>query len=444
MATEVILPMLGETMNEGTIVAWFKLEGQAVNGGDVLYSVESDKATLEVEAPAAGYLRRILAPAGSTVPVLSVVALITATPDEVVSAPASQSAAASLPAGATPRASWAAAATAPPASAAPICRPSGRLIASPRAQRAAHERGIGLNLVHGSGPGGRIVERDVLSFAPAAASTATPIAVRRARDLGVDLTRLQGTGPGGRVTRQDVERAAQARPTSTAGAVEPLSRAHRLMAERMVTSFTSAPHFYLHAEVNARRLLALRRELLPALEASAGIRVTITDILVRLVALALVKHPRAMAQYTPEGLRLAPAVNIGVAADTPKGLVVPVIRDAAALGLAEIARKRSELIERARAGKSLPSDFEAGVFTLTNLGTFRVDSFDAIVNPPQAAVLAVGRIVERPFVEDGQLRAVPTARLSLSVDHRVLDGAGAAGFLDDIVALVEAPALALA
>jgi pyruvate dehydrogenase E2 component (dihydrolipoamide acetyltransferase) len=406
MATEVILPMLGETMNEGTIVAWFKLEGQAVNGGDVLYSVESDKATLEVEAPAAGYLRRILAPAGSTVPVLSVVALITATPDEVVSAPASQSAAASLP--------------------------------------AAHERGIGLNLVHGSGPGGRIVERDVLSFAPAAASTATPIAVRRARDLGVDLTRLQGTGPGGRVTRQDVERAAQARPTSTAGAVEPLSRAHRLMAERMVTSFTSAPHFYLHAEVNARRLLALRRELLPALEASAGIRVTITDILVRLVALALVKHPRAMAQYTPEGLRLAPAVNIGVAADTPKGLVVPVIRDAAALGLAEIARKRSELIERARAGKSLPSDFEAGVFTLTNLGTFRVDSFDAIVNPPQAAVLAVGRIVERPFVEDGQLRAVPTARLSLSVDHRVLDGAGAAGFLDDIVALVEAPALALA
>ncbi len=431
MATEVILPMLGETMNEGTIVAWLKQEGEAVKAGDVLYSVESDKATLEVEAPTAGYLRRILAPAGSTVPVLSVVALITATPDEVV------------PAGAASRASSAAPANALPASVAPTSQPSGRLISSPRARRAAIERGIDLKLVHGSGLGGRIVERDVLSFAPAAASPATPIAKRRARDLGVDLTRLQGTGPGGRVTRQDIERAAQARPTPIAGAVEPLSRAQRLMAERMVTSFTSAPHFYLHAEVNARRLLALRHELLPALEASAGIHLTITDILVRLVALALVKHPRAMAQYTPGGLRPAPAVNIGVAADTPNGLVVPVIRDAAALGLAEIARKRSELIERARAGKSLPSDFEAGVFTLTNLGTFRVDFFDAILNPPQAAVLAVGRIIERPFVEDGQLRAVPTAWLSLSVDHRVLDGAGAARFLDDVVALLEAPALAL-
>ena len=270
----------------------------------------------------------------------------------------------------------------------------------------------------------------------------TYFAERMGRDLKIDLARVQGTGPTGRITRRDLETAARTAPPPAAAAA-PLTRTQRIMAERMLASFTSAPHFYLHAEVNARRLLAMRQELLPILEASHGLRVTISDLLVLICARALTRHPQAMAQYSPEGLRPAPAVNIGVAADTPNGLVVPVIREADTLGLTEIAHRRSELIERARAGKSLPSDFEAGVFTLTNLGNFRVDSFDAILNPPQAAILAVGRIVERPFVEDGQLRAVPTARLSLSVDHRVLDGAGAARFLDDIMARLEAPASAL-
>jgi pyruvate dehydrogenase E2 component (dihydrolipoamide acetyltransferase) len=216
------------------------------------------------------------------------------------------------------------------------------------------------------------------------------------------------------------------------------------MAERMIASFTSAPHFYLHAEVNARRLLALRQELLPVLEGSDGVRLTITDLLVLICARALKLHPRVMAQYTPEGLRPGSGVHIGIATDTPNGLVVPVIRDADRLALPDLVRRRTELVERARAGRSHPQDFDAGVFTLSNLGTSRVDSFDAILNPPQAAILAVGRIVERPFVEDGQLRPVPTARLSLSIDHRVLDGAGAARFLDGVISLLEAPALALA
>jgi pyruvate dehydrogenase E2 component (dihydrolipoamide acetyltransferase) len=217
----------------------------------------------------------------------------------------------------------------------------------------------------------------------------------------------------------------------------------RLMAERMVASFTSAPHFYLHVEVQARWLLELRDELLSTIESTAGVRLTITDILVKLCALALVRHPRAMAQYTPEGLRLASAVNVGVAADTPHGLVVPVIREADGLGLAEIASKRTELIERARTGRSLLQDFEAGVFTLSNLGMFRVDSFDAILNPPQAAILAVGRIAERPVAEGGQLIVAPTMMVSLSVDHRVLDGARAARFLNDLVIMMERPSLAL-
>ena len=212
---------------------------------------------------------------------------------------------------------------------------------------------------------------------------------------------------------------------------------------KRAASFTSAPHFYLHAEVNARRLLDMRRELLPALEAEHGLRVTLSDLLVRICARALARHPQAMAQYSAEGLRPASGVNIGLAADTPGGLVVPVIHNADRLSLPELVRTRAALIERARAGKSLPQDFDGGVFTISNLGAFRVDSFDAILNPPQAALLAVGRILERPFAEGGQLALVPTLKLSLSVDHRVLDGAGAARFLDEVVGLLEAPAQAL-
>lgn len=438
MATEVILPMLGETMNEGTIVAWLKQEGELVQPGDVLYTVESDKATLEVEAPAAGYLRRIVAPAGSTVAVLSVVAYLTATLEEVVSPPAGQVAAAPRPAGAVPRASEAAASDRGPASPAPL--PAGRLAASPRARRAARERSLDLTRLTGSGPGGRIVERD-LDAAPSGPRL-TPVAARMASDLKLRLAGIAGTGPGGRITRRDLESAEVAAPS--VATLEPLSRTQRIMAERMIASFTSAPHFYLHAEVNARRLLAVRQDLLPILESGHGLRVTISDLLVLICARALVRHPQAMAQYTPDGLRPAPGIHIGVATDTPNGLVVPVIHGADQLLLPDLVRRRTELVERARAGKSLPQDFDGGVFTLSNLGASRVDSFDAILNPPQAAILAVGRITERPFAEGGAMVLTPTLKLSLAVDHRVLDGASAARFLDDVVSLLEAPAQALA
>ena len=433
MATEVILPMLGETMNEGTIVGWSKNEGDAVKPGDVLYTVESDKATLEVEATTPGFLRRILAPAGSTVAVLSVVAYITATPDEVVSVPAAQVASVSRPSGAAP--SKTSDSRSPAGAIASL--PPGRLLASPRARRAARERGLDLTRVVGSGPAGRIVERDLNPVA--AMPRLTPLATRMAADLKVNLAGVVGTGPGGRITTSDLEAATRAAPA----ALEPLSRTQRIMAERMIASFTSAPHFYLRAEVGARHLLALREEMLSALEAETGLRLTITDLLVLVSAHALKQHPRAMAQYTPEGLRPASGIHIGVATDTPNGLVVPVIRDADRLPLADLVRRRSELVQRARSGKSIPQDFDGGVFTLSNLGGFRVDSFDAILNPPQATILAVGRIAERPFVEDGQMRAVPTMMLTLSVDHRVLDGAAGARFLDTIVGLLEAPAQAL-
>jgi pyruvate dehydrogenase E2 component (dihydrolipoamide acetyltransferase) len=448
MVTEVILPVLGETMNEGTIVSWSKREGDRVRKGDPLFTLESDKATLEVEAQADGVLRQILVPAGQTVPILTPVGLITASSDEDLSAyrpHPSPSAAASPSATASSQRE-----TAPGSPAEP-----GRVIASPRARRLARERGVDLSHVSGTGPGGRIAERDVaasLESGPSRRASdlasgegrASPLAQRLAADLGVDLSKLQGSGPAGRITRQDVERA---RPASVAatppGVPRPLTRTQRLMAERMVASFTTAPHFYLHTDVDARALVNLRGSLLERVESETGVRLTYTDLLVKLCALTLARHPQAMAQWTKDGLILHQHVNVGVAVDTPGGLVVPVIRDADGLTLAEIARRRSDLSERARLGRLTPQDLELGVFTLTNLGMFPVDAFDAILNPPQAAILAVGRIKERALVEGGSVVAAPMMTLSLSVDHRVLDGAMAARFLGDFVEWIETPGLAL-
>jgi len=437
MANEVILPMLGETMNEGTIVSWQKVEGETVRRGEVLFTVESDKATLEVEAPASGVLRKILVPAGTTVPVLGVIGWIADTMNEPVPDAGGVAPAGSAPAPPTERAGEGALQASPPVA------QVGKVFASPRARRVARERGLDLSRVRPSGSAGRIVERDVLSALVVTEARSTPIAERVARELGVDLAGVVGTGRSGLITRQDVERAALA-PKTAAPELQPLTRTQRLMAERMTASFTTAPHFYLHVEVNARALLTLRQELLAAVDAEAHVRLTVTDILIRLCALALVKHPLALAQWTPDGLRSAGGVNIGVATDTPGGLLVPVIRDVDRLGLAEIARRRTELIDRARAGKSTLQDFEHGAFTLTNLGMFRVDSFEAILNPPQAAILAVGRIKDRPVAVDGQLAIAPTMYLVLSVDHRVLDGAAAARLLDDLVELVETPSPAAA
>ena len=437
MANEVILPMLGETMNEGTIVSWQKVEGETVRRGEVLFTVESDKATLEVEAPASGVLRKILVPAGTTVPVLGVIGWIADTMNEPVPDAGGVAPAGSAPAPPTERAGEGVLQASPPVA------QVGKVFASPRARRVARERGLDLSRVRPSGSAGRVVERDVLSALVVTEARSTPIAERVARELGVDLAGVVGTGRSGLITRQDVERAALA-PKTAAPELQPLTRTQRLMAERMTASFTTAPHFYLHVEVNARALLTLRQELLAAVEAEAHVRLTVTDILIRLCALALVKHPLALAQWTPDGLRSAGGVNIGVATDTPGGLLVPVIRDVDRLGLAEIARRRTELVDRARAGKSTLQDFEHGAFTLTNLGMFRVDSFEAILNPPQAAILAVGRIKDRPVAADGQLVIAPTMNLVLSVDHRVLDGAAAARLLDDLVELVETPSLAAA
>jgi pyruvate dehydrogenase E2 component (dihydrolipoamide acetyltransferase) len=386
----------------------------------------------------------------------------------------------------------------------------GQVIVSPRAKRTAAALGIDLAQVEASGPGGRIVEADVRWWAetqianarnsgarcrksqiagPTAAGIealagdrlkaplqeeapvrASPLARRLAQELGVDLTQVIATGPGGRIVEDDVRRAAAPSlphpptptpphsptptPPHSPTPIEPLSGVRRVVAERMAHSFATAPHFYLSAEVEATALARMREGLLAKVEAAAGARLTVTDILLKVCAQALAEFPDVNVAWAEDaaggGIVRHIEVNVGLAVSVGQdgilphsGLVVPVLRGADRLTLGEIARRRSDLVGRARGGKLTLTDLEGGAFTLSNLGMYGVDEFHAILNPPQAAILAVGRIKDRPVAVAGAVVVRPTLHLSLSVDHRVLDGASGARFLERVAQLIQEPYLLL-
>jgi len=465
MPIEVILPKLGQTMEHGTIVEWAKQEGDRVRRGDVLFTVESDKAALEVEATAQGYLRKILVPEGQAVPVLTVVALMTRQADEPlepVGVPAAPAAAVALPREAEPE----------PAPGRPAQTDSGgrdRIVASPRARKAARQQGVDLALVAGSGPGGRIVEQDVLGYI-AARPRVTPVAANIARARGVDVAAVQGTGPGGRVTRADVEAVAAVAPAPAAKvapsvaqvpvapqppaapahpvpAVEaaPMAGLRRIIAERMAASHQAVAEVTLVTEADATALVAVREQLKAAVAAEWGFAPGYNDLLGLIVARALREFPYMNARLAPDGsaIERAPGANLGMAVDTERGLLVPVIRGAGQKDLRALSTEFRVLAERARAGKSLPDDLTGGTFTITNLGMYGVDAFTPIVNLPEAAILGVGRIQEKAVVREGAIVVRHMWTLSLSFDHRLVDGAPAARFLQRIKALVESPYLLL-
>ncbi|MGQ9785621.1 MAG: dihydrolipoamide acetyltransferase family protein [Anaerolineae bacterium] len=455
MAIEIYMPQLGLTMTEGTVTRWLKRTGDAVRQGEPVVEIETDKVTTEIEAPTDGILGPILVKEGEKAPIGGVLTYLLAEGDSMPEAPQPELVAAIPSAPATPS---------PEPSQAPS-QGVERVIATPRARRKAHELGVDLSQVPASGPGGRIVEADVRWFADQKAEQekeaprVSPVARRLAAELGVDLSTVQGTGEGGRIRREDVERAAAARqaaaaavpppaaPAAPAGAVEALTGVRRIVAERMARNFTTTPHFYLTAEVDASALTRMRDGLLPRIETTTGIRLTITDILVKVCAHALREHPEINVAYAEvsggPGLVRQTEVNVGVAVALEDGLVVPVIRQADRLSLAEIAAKRAELVERARAGTLSLFDLEGGTFTLTNLGMFGVDQFQAIINSPQAAILAVGRVRERPVAIGGAVLIRPTLYLTLSLDHRLVDGAQGARFLERLAQLIEEPYLLL-
>ncbi len=438
MPTDIIMPALELAQETGKVLHWLKRPGDSVHKGEPILEIETDKVTVEIEAPASGVLRDVRAQEGDVVPVGRTIAIIVAAGETVGAAsaapvmpPASAAATGSVPM--------------PPAT---VGAGAGTVKASPLARKVAEQHGVDLARIRT--PSGRIEKADVLAYVESQKGSgngregrlvaASPKARRLAGERGLDLGGLRGSGPGGAVLAIDVPVARPA-PTAPMAASTPREGAPsvgtvwRIMAERMTTSWTSAPHFYLVREVNVNRLVSW----LDRARKQTGAHITYTDLLIKLVAAALSRYPRVNASWKDGSIAQNTDINIGLAVAIDDGLVVPVVHRADTLGLAEIAARREEAVSRAQAGKLRPADIQGGGFTISNLGMYGVDAFNAIVNPPQAAILAVGRIADRVVALNGQPAVQPTMMLTLSCDHRALDGARGAQFLGALADLVEEP-----
>ena len=391
MAFSVVMPALEMAQETGKLIAWRKQEGDHVTKGEPLLEIETDKAVVEVEAPADGILAGIKASAGDDIPVGQTIAWIVAPgeapPAESDSAPAAR---------AGSRAATQAHVTATPATSAPAASSSARI--SPKARRLAKELGVDLATVHGSGPGGEVLASDVQ-----AAAAVPPAAEKKSANLEI--------------------------PSSLG----------RIMAERTTQSWTTVPHFFVTRDLDAGALNQFRERIVVEIERTHIVRITHTDLLVALTARVLLKHPRLNASWSPEGIHIHSHVNMGIAIAVNDGVVAAVIPDAHTATLAEIATHRRDVFERARVGKLRPSDIADATFTISNLGMYQVDQFSAIITPPQAGILAVGGIADRVVAVEGRAEVRAMMTVTISCDHRVADGARAALFLGDLQDAVADP-----
>lgn len=462
MAYEVILPKLGQTVEEGRIVEWLKEEGDEIQRGDVLFTVETDKAVLDVESKRKGYLRRILVEEGSLLPVLTVVGIITRTEDEDYE----------LPAGAVEAEAVEAPDTVPEEAdvetdesltEAERAARAGRVFASPRARKYAREHGVEIANVTGTGPNGRIVEQDVIDYL-AAQPKASPVAEHMAEQLGVDLREVTGTGPRGRIVKADVlaaaeveEAEAEEAPQPTVAEVEEalapqpaagervrLTGVRKVIAERMHASHTTTAPVTLTMEVDATAFVAARERLKASLGDELDFNIGYNDLLIKVAAQALRRFPYVNARLVDDEIVRLEAINVGLAIDTERGLLVPNVPDADAKNLVEVAKTVRDLVDRARKATLTPDEFSGGTFTVTNLGMYDVDAFTPIINAPETAILGVGRIKAVPAAVDGEVAIRQRMWLSLTFDHRLVDGAPAARFMQYIKRLIEEPYLLLA
>jgi pyruvate dehydrogenase E2 component (dihydrolipoamide acetyltransferase) len=467
------MPKLGLTMEEGTVVEWLKAEGDIVERGKPLFVLETDKLTLEAEAPESGTLSQILVPAGTTVATGTPVAVILLA-DEAMAA--SSEPGEELGDDQTTR------------------RPN-KVRATPVARRLAKQAGLDVGAMEGSGPGGRVTSKDVeqaldgvrrkpsvtaARSAPAGGQAdlppspairarsgvkASPRARELAQEAGLDLATVKGTGREGRVMVADVERAmaeTQARsesgdrpiartaeplpPVEMAGSedtIVPLSGARGVIAQRMASSAHTAAAVTTMTQADATELVRLRDALGKEWQASVGLIPSYSDLLAVILAKALAEYPYMNAHLVGDEIRQVASINIGLAVDTEQGLMVPVLKGAEGMLLADVVRGSRDLVQRARDGKLLPDDLHGGTFTLSNMGIFDVEASTPIINPPECAILGVGRIAPRPAAFEGELCLRQTVMLSLTYDHRAIDGAPAARFLERIKHLVEHPHLAL-
>ena len=411
MATRIVMPQMGYDMREGTVVRWRKQEGEVVSRGDVIAEIETDKATVEMEAYSTGVLGKIVVEEGQTVPVGQLIAVITE-PGEAV----------------------------PPVEELASTGPPSPPVPSPTKKGVAEGRGEVTPTEATPSPPGQV--------------RATPVARRLALEKGIDLARITGTGPGGRITEANVlgyeERmkaapappeAAPVVPAATPGGKVELTRMRQAIARVTTQSKREAPHFYVTSEVDMTEAMSLRRQLNEALQ--EGTRVSVNDMVVKAAAKALEKFPNFNASFQEEYLQLNPDLNIGIAIALEQGLIVPAIRSCQNKSLVEIANASSDLIRRAQGGTLRAEEYTGGTFSISNLGMFDVDSFAAIIFPPNAAVLAVGTVKEQPVARNGQIAVAQVLKATLSVDHRVADGAEGAQFLVEVKRYLEHPAILL-
>jgi pyruvate dehydrogenase E2 component (dihydrolipoamide acetyltransferase) len=409
VAREIIMPRLSDSMEEGTVLQWLVAEGDEIEAGQPLVEVETDKATVTYEAEASGTVLALSVSEGASVPVGAPIAVIGAAGEELPAPPSSATLAAAAAPAAPP-------ATSAPAPAAPVSRspsppPGGRPKASPLARRLAAERGVDLSGVAGSGPNGRVVRADVERAG----------AMANGGELGVAPPAVARPG------------VVSAKGEAT---VHPLGRLQQTVARRMAESRATVPDFELRCEVDMSAVVELRRRLREVADPAPSYN----DFIVKAAALALRESPRVNAAYRDGAVETYSRINVGIAVAAEDALVVPTIVDADRLSLGEIARSARELAARVRDGSVSPAELAGGTFTVSNLGMYGVDSFSAVINPPQAAILAVGSLRARPVVlEGGELTARPTVNLSLACDHRVLYGADGARFLDRVRDLLERP-----
>ena len=406
MAVSVVMPALEMAQETGKVISWRKREGEQVAKGEPLLEVETDKAVVEVESPGDGILSSVSAREGAVIPVGQTIAWLLA-PGEappVATAPTQTGRRQDSAAGGSSAASAGASTPTAPVPA--------ELRISPKARRLAREHGVDVTRLRGSGPGGEILAEDILNAAKGGgASAATAPAAVPATE----------------------------KPQAAAGQIEQLGTVGKLMAVRTAQSWTTVPHFFVTRDVEAGGLLEAQERLSVEVERAQGLKATLTDLLVALVARVLAKHPRMNASWVAEGIRHNPEINVAIAVAVEEGVVAPVLHKANLSKIADIAVRRRELTERAKSGRLQPADIAGGTFTISNLGMYNVDAFTAIIVPPQAGILAVGRAADRVISVDGRPAVRPMMTLTLSTDHRVADGARAARFMNDLVDAIREP-----
>ena len=439
MPIDILMPALSPTMETGTLSKWLVKEGDTVTSGQVLAEIETDKATMEYESADEGTVGKILVPEGTDgVAVGAKIAILleegesadAITEDAAATAPTPKAEAPQAQPAPQPQQQAPEAPAAAPAAPAVASRDGGeRIKASPLARRIAQQKGIDLAAVKGTGPNGRIIKADVEAFQPAAAAPAA-------------------AAPAAAAPAAAAPAAAPAAPTYAPPADVPfeevrLSNMRKTIARRLQESKQTVPHFYLTVDCEIDQLLKVRKELNGRLE-KEGVKVSVNDFVIRAAALALKKVPAANVQFAGDKMYQFKRQDISVAVAIEGGLITPVVKDAGSLGLAEISKTVAELAEKARSGKLTPEEYQGGTFSISNLGMYGIKNFDAVINPPQACILAVGAGEQRPVVKDGALAVATVMSVTLSCDHRAVDGAVGAEFLSAFKRLIEDPLLMLA